>query len=101
MIVVPPCGWVAAIDRGGTVSVGPKAAVAEFLLSRPVAAVRARHRDRPLIGAFVFDGRNGAVVPKKREGESLKGDWIRGSSCCLPRRSCWASGLRRLSRRAL
>ena len=28
MIVVPPCGWVAAIDRGGTVSVGPKAAVA-------------------------------------------------------------------------
>ena len=22
MTVVPPCGWVAAIDRGGTVSVG-------------------------------------------------------------------------------
>ena len=63
MIVVPPCGWVAAIDRG-TVSVGPKAAVAEFLLSRPVAAVRVRHRDRPLIGAFVFDGRNSAVDPK-------------------------------------
>jgi hypothetical protein len=34
MIVAPPCGWVAAIDRGGTVSVGPKAAVPECPLLR-------------------------------------------------------------------
>ena len=54
---------------------GPKAAVAEFLLSRPVAAVRVRHRDRPLIGAFVVDGRNSAVVPKKREGARRLDTW--------------------------
>jgi hypothetical protein len=71
MIVVPPCGWVAAIDRG-TVSVGPKAAVAEFLLSRPVAAVRARHRDRPLIGAFVFDVGTVQWFPKNGKEHPLK-----------------------------
>jgi hypothetical protein len=39
---------------------------------RLVAAVRARHRDRSLIDAFVLDRWKNAVVPKRGEGVSVK-----------------------------
>jgi len=62
---------------------------------RLVAVVRARHRDRPLIDAFVLDSRKNAVVPKRGERASVKSNWIRSSCCRLPWHSCWAGGLQR------
>src|SRR5215510_11454967 len=62
-----------------------------------VAAVSARHRDRPLIDAFDLDSRKNAVVHKGGEAASVKGNWIRGSCCCLHWHSCWASGLQRVA----
>jgi hypothetical protein len=82
MIVVPSCGWVATIDRGGRCRWGPKRRSRNFCSRAPsplfafgIVIVRLLAPLSSMVGTVQWI--------QKREGASLKGDWIRGSSCCL------------------